>query len=270
MNLIRLFLLSAIVSTAAPAERNAVPEALTAQTIVARAVARAEAQHTRQADIGFESLVSMSIQSLDAAGKVTDTDQTSYRQYPLQGALYEELIAQNGRSLNDKEKKSEEKNKKKFIRDVEKRKERGLHPQPEKRPGIRFGDRLMQRYRYKMLRTEEADGHPCWVIGFEPKEGKLPVDEIMDHALNECTGMLWVAREDYGLVRLDFVMSRPFKYWAGLLAVIRNTEGRLDFQRVESDIWLPVHFDLKLDLNVMMVKNIRRLITKKWTNYKRV
>ncbi len=53
----------------------------------------------------------MSIQSLDAAGKVTDTDQTSYRQYPLQGALYEELIAQNGRSLNDKEKKSEEKNK---------------------------------------------------------------------------------------------------------------------------------------------------------------
>jgi hypothetical protein len=136
MNLIRLFLLSAIVSTAAPAERNAVPEALTAQTIVARAVARAEAQHTRQADIGFESLVSMSIQSLDAAGKVTDTDQTSYRQYPLQGALYEELIAQNGRSLNDKEKKSEEKNKKKFIRDVEKRKERGLHPQPENARGF--------------------------------------------------------------------------------------------------------------------------------------
>jgi hypothetical protein len=46
----------------------------------------------------------------------------------------------------------------------------------------------MQRYRYKMLRTEEADGHPCWVIGFEPKEGKLPVDEIMDHALNDAPG----------------------------------------------------------------------------------
>ena len=64
-------------------------------------------------------------------------------------------------------------------------------------------------------------------------------------------------------------MRKPFKYWAGLLAVIRNTEGRLDFQRVESNIWMPSDFELKLDLNVMLVKNIRRLITKKWTDYKR-
>jgi hypothetical protein len=64
-------------------------------------------------------------------------------------------------------------------------------------------------------------------------------------------------------------MRKPFKYWAGLLAVIRNTEGRLDFQRVEPDVWLASNFELKLDINVMVVKNIRRLITKKWTDYKR-
>jgi hypothetical protein len=92
---------------------------------------------------------------------------------------------------------------------------------------------------------------------------------MMDHALNQSTGTLWVAQDDYGLVRLDFVMRKPFKYWAGLLAVIRNTEGRLDFQRVESNIWMASNFELKLDLNVMMVKNIRRLITKKWTDYMR-
>jgi len=32
----------------------------------------------------------------------------------------------------------------------------------------------------------------------------------------------------------------------------------------------PVHFDLKLDLDVMMMKSIRRLIAKKWTNYTRI
>lgn len=270
MNRIRLLLLSVFIPAFAMAGTGAMPDNLAARDIVARAVARAEAQHARQADIGFESLVSMSIQSLDAAGKVTETDQTDYRQYPLQGALYEERTAQNGRSLDDKEKKAEEKNKRKFIREVEKRKQLGLHPQPEKRPGIRFGDKLMRRYRYTLLRSENVDRHFCWVIAFEPKEGDLPVEEIMDYALNQSTGTLWIAQEDFGLVRLDFVMRKPFKYWAGLLAVIRNTEGRLDFQRVEPDIWLPVHFDLKLDLNVMMVKNIRRLITKKWTSYKRV
>jgi len=64
-------------------------------------------------------------------------------------------------------------------------------------------------------------------------------------------------------------MSKPFKYWAGLLAVIHNTEGRLDFQRFEPNVWMPVYFDLNLDLSVMMLKDIRRHITKKWSDYSR-
>ena len=249
---------------------NSAPEDLSAQAIVDHAVARAEAQYNLLADAKFESQVFMSIQSLDDSGRVTKTDQTNYHQYPLHGALFEELIAKNGRALNAQERNTEEKNKAKFIREVEKRKKRGTHLQPEKRPGIRFGNQLMRRYRLKMLRTEEVGRHRCWVIAFEPKEGELPVQEMMDHALNQSTGTLWVAQDDYGLVRLDFLMRKPFRYWAGLLAVIRNTEGRLDFQRVEPNIWMPTNFELKLDLNVMVVKNIRRIITKKWADYKRV
>lgn len=247
---------------------NAAPD-LPAQAIVDRAVARAEAQHNLLTDSKFEAQVLMSIKSLDNNGLVTETEVTRYHQYPLLGALYEELIEQDGRALNARERRSEEKNKAKFIREVEKRKKSSLHPQPEKRPGIRFGNQLMRRYRFKMVRTEDVDQHRCWVIAFEPKEGELPVQEIMDHALNQSTGMLWVAQDDYGIVRLDFVMRKPFKYWGGLLAVIRNTEGRLDFQRVEPAVWLASNFELKLDINVMMVKNIRRFITKKWMDYKR-
>ena len=250
--------------------RNSAPEDLSAQAIVDHAVARAEAQYNLLADSKFESQVFMSIQSLDDSGQVTKTDQTNYHQYPLHGALFEELIAKDGKALNAQERDTAEKNKTKFIREVEKRKKRSIHPQPEKRPGIRFGNQLMSRYRFKLLRTEEVGRHRCWVIAFEPKEGALPVQEMMDNALNQSTGTLWIAQDDYGLVRLDFVMRKPFKYWAGLLAVIRNAEGRLDFLRVEPNIWMPTNFELKLDLNVMLLKNIRRLITKKWTDYKRV
>jgi hypothetical protein len=267
--LILLFFLALGTGNVSAGEWNSASEDLSAQTIVDRAVARAEAQYSLQVDAKFESQVIMSIQSLDNSGQVIKTDLTNYHQYPLQGALFEELIAKDGRTLNAKERNVEEKNKTKFIREVENRKKRGMHPQPEKRPGIRFGNQLMRRYRFKMLRTEEVGRHRCWAIAFEPKEGELPVQEMMDNALNQSTGTLWVAQDDYGIVRLDFVMRKPFKYWAGLLAVIRNTEGRLDFQRVESNIWMPSDFELKLDLNVMLVKNIRRLITKKWTDYKR-
>jgi hypothetical protein len=267
---ILLILLALSIGNISAGGWNSAAEDLSPQTIVDRAVARAESQHNLLVDATFESQTVMLMQSLDDRGQVTKTDKTHYHQYPLHGALFEEVIAEDGRALDARERNTEEKNKAKFIREVEKRKKRGMHPQPEKGPGIRFGNKLMSRYRMKMLRTEEVERHPCWVIAFEPKEGDLPVQEMMDNALNQSTGTLWVAQDDYGLVRMDFVMRKPFKYWAGLLAVIRNTEGRLDFQRLEPNVWMPTHFELKLDLNVMLVKNIRRLITKKWTDYKRV
>jgi hypothetical protein len=269
-NLAAVCLLPTALASAAQNRPGPLSADLSAQQIVGRAVARAEAQYNSQVDAQFESLVSMSMQSLDSSGQATRTELTEYRQYPLNGALYEELIAKDGSALTERERKEEENNRKKFIREIEKRKKRSLHPQPEKRPGIRFGNRLMQRYRFTMVKSEEVDRRPCWVIAFEPRAGDLPVDEIMDHALNQSTGTLWIAQEDYGLARLTFFMSKPFKYWAGLLAVIRNTEGRLDFQRVESNVWMPSSFDLKLDLNVMLLKDIRRLIKKKWTNYARI
>ncbi|MBP1610786.1 MAG: hypothetical protein H6Q04_3021 [Acidobacteria bacterium] len=267
---ILISLMAWIIVAAAAGESDTPTGDLSAQAIVDRAINRAEAQHNLLADAKFESQVFMSIQSLDDSGQVTNTELTSYHQYPLHGALFEELIAKDGRVLNAQERNTEERNKAKFIREVEKRKKRGMHLQPEKRPGIRFGNQLMRRYRLTMLRSEVVGRHRCWVIAFEPKEGELPVQEMMDHALNQSTGTLWVAQDDYGLVRLDFLMRKPFRYWAGLLAVIRNTEGRLDFQRVEPNIWMPTNFELKLDLNVMVVKNIRRIITKKWADYKRV
>jgi hypothetical protein len=249
---------------------NLSAEEMSAQEIVDRAVARAEAQYASQIETQFESAVSAEIQAFDASGQVINTNKARYLQIPLHGALFEELIEKDGRALNEKERSAEEKNKNRFIREVENRKKRGLHPQPEKRPGVQFNKRLMFRYRFRIKGTEAVGGHRCWAITFEPGEGQLPVQEMMDHALNQSTGTLWVAQDDYGLARLDFLMSKPFKYWAGLLAVIRNTEGRLDFQRVERRVWLPSHFNLKLDLKVMMVKNIRRHITKTWTDYKRV
>jgi hypothetical protein len=38
---------------------------------------------------------------------------------------------------------------------------------------------------------------------------------------------------------------------------------------VESDIWMASNFELKLDLNLMLVRNIRRFITKRWMDYRR-
>jgi hypothetical protein len=251
-------------------EPESANESMPVQEIVESAVERAEKQHYSMIETNFNSEAVSKNHSLDGDGTITETESFRYIQYPLNGAVFEELVEKNGRSLDEKEKKEEEKRKQDFIREVEKRRTRGDYVQPSKEEAIRFNREFTGRYIYKLERTETIREHSCWVVSFEPKQGKLPTRNRMDRALNKTTGLMWISRDDYGLVRVEFALREPFKYWGGILAVVRSTDGTVDYARVEPNVWLPLHFDLKLDLKVMLVKNIRRLIVKDWFNYKRV
>ena len=247
-----------------------VQEDLSAQAIVDRAVDRTEAQHLSMVEASFKSEAVAKTQSLDGNNNITDTETSRYRQYPLNGAVFEELIEINGRPLNEKEIQKEETKKREFIQEVEQRRTRGDYIQPVKEERIRFNREFTERYLYNIEKTEMIRGHLCWVISLKPREGKLPERNRMDRALNQMTGTLWVSQDDYGLVRVEFGLSKPFNYWGGFLAVIRKTDGWVEYTRVESNVWLPRHFNLQLDLKVMMFKNIRRLIIKEWSDYSRV
>ena len=238
-----------------------------AEEIVARAIARSEAQYDNLAYVRFESRKVSMEASLAADGEVTGSETLAYREYPLEGVLYGELVQKDGRELTDKERRQEEKRRAKFVKEVRKRRAGGRHPQPEEGPGIRFNHELMDRYRLEVTGVETVRGHACWIVAFEPLDGKLPSRTRMDPALNKSTGRLWISREDYGLVRLEFAMREPFRYWGGLLATIHQAEGRLEFDRVAPGTWLPLDFDFGLDLEVLKIKHIRRRITTRWADY---
>jgi hypothetical protein len=241
----------------------------TAQEITDRAVARAESQYRSLLDTEFESYVLSVVQSLDNNKRVTKTESAKYRQYPILGAMFEELVEKNGLMLSSGEFRKEEKRKRDFKREVEKRRARGNHPQPERETEIRFNSEFVNRYTLSMAGMETIGEYRCWIIAFEPRQGKLPVRNRLDRALNQSSGRFWVSQDDHGLARVEFVLSKPFEYWGGFLAVIRNTDGRINYVRVKPGVWLPSEFELKLDLEIMMVKDIHRHITRKWSDYKR-
>lgn len=243
-------------------------EELTADEIVRRGVERAERQYQSFADARFRSRVESEIRSLGANKEVTETETATAIQYPVEGALFEELIATDGEPLSEKEKRNQSKLRKKFAREVEMRRARGEHPQPEKGVGVRFNQELVERYRLEVAGEERVRGHDCWVIAFEPKSGDLPVRKRIDAALNKSTGQMWISKEDFGLVELEFGMREPYKYWGGFLATINNTDGRLEFERIAADVWVPKSFDLRFDIKVLMVQSIRRHITRRWREYR--
>jgi hypothetical protein len=130
---------------------------------------------------------------------------------------------------------------------------------------VRFNRDLVDRYDMTLLGEETVRGHRCWTIGFEPREGKLPVRRRIDTALNKSAGRFWISQEDYGLVRIEFAMREPYKYWGGILAIIHDTEASIEFRRLGDDVWLPEDFDMTFNIEVLMMKNIRRQVLKEWT-----
>lgn len=260
-----------LISSTAPAAGHGSEEGfLTAEEIVSRSLERTESQYRNYTDANFRSESVTKNQKLNSDGEITATEVLRHSQYPLDGAVFEELIEKNGRPLNEREQKEEAERKREFLQEVAKRRDRGDYLQPDKERAVRFDRDFVNRYRYKLLEEQTVRSHPCWVIAFKPGEGPLPVRSTMDHALNQLEGKLWISRDDYGLARVEFAMRKPFKYWGGLLAVIRKTDGYVEYERVEPDAWLPLHFNLKLDIRIMLLKNIRQLISKDWSGYERV
>lgn len=244
------------------------PSDLTADEIVERAVARSEGQITSLADAAFEAFMLTEIDTVNGDGEVTDTETRRYHRYSILGAIFDELIEKDGSPLSDKDARDEQKRKREFTEDVQERLEEGLHPQPEDGRRVQFDSYMMDRYRVELVGEETVRGHRCWVIYMEPRDGKLPERNRMDKALNKASGHLWIAQDDYGVARVQFALRDPIKYLGGILATVRKTDGILDLQRIEPNIWVLSEFELQLDLRVFF-KNIRRVITSEWTEYQR-
>ena len=238
---------------------------LTAAVIVERALARAADQDESLIELGFESVGESNVESLNGDGVVTKTETTRYLRYPLEGLLYDEVVEKDGNALSDDEARKELERKDEFIKEARAHAARGEEYVPNEMD-VGFDRELMERYETSLIGSEVVRDHRCWVINFEPRDGKLPDNGRMDKALNRSTGRLWISQDDYGVVRVAFEMQKPFRYLWGLVATLRHADGQLDFKKVEEGFWAPVSFDLTLDLRVFF-KGIRRHIQQRWTDY---
>ena len=80
----------------------------TAQEIVDRAVARADAQRDAQDDIRYRATFEAITERLNGDGEVEETERETYEQYPLEGVIYEELVAREGMPLTAADERKEQ------------------------------------------------------------------------------------------------------------------------------------------------------------------
>ena len=237
-----------------------------AQEIMNQAVARAEEQRVSKADLEFEALVEAVTEHLDGDGAVKKTERLSYRRYPLEGVVYEELLAKDGEPLDAAGARAERERQERFVERVRERREKGEDPRGRGENRVEFNEEFISRYDFQIVGEEEVNGHFCWVRTLAPRAGDLPVRRRIDHALNNSTGRVWVSQDDYGLVLVEFEMAKSVRFWGGILGTLRNTIGRLEFTRVAEHVWVPTTIEIKLDHRIAF-RSIRRRIVREWADY---
>ncbi len=239
---------------------------LSADEIVARVVERAEIQRESKAELAFESTIQTTTEQLNGDFEVEKTERETYLQYPLEGVLYEELIAREGEPLTEDDARDEAERREDFIREVRERVYRGEDPEPEDENSVEFDEEFVGRFRFTIEGEDTVDGHPAWILYLEPRSGDLPVRRNIDNALNKSTGRIWIAQSDYGVARVEFEMAESVRFWGGILGTLRNVTGRLEYIRVADGVWLPETLDVQIDLRILF-RNIRRRIIREWAEY---
>ena len=238
----------------------------TAQEIVDRAVARADAQRDAQHDLRYQAIFEVLTERLSGDGKVEETERETYEQYPLEGVIYEELVAREGMPLTADDERKEQERRREFVAEVRERRARGIDPRPEDENRVELNEDFISRYQYSLVGEEVHNGYDCWIVQLVPRPGELPVRRRIDTALNKSTGRLWVVKEDFGVHRVEFEMDEPVRFWGGIVGVLRNTVGHLEFTRIAEGTWLPETIDIRLDLRIVFW-NLRRRIVQQWTEY---
>lgn len=224
-------------------------------------------QEERGVELRYESRILTTVHSLDKELEVMETETRLHHRYPLEGELYEELVELDGEPLDADDLDDERERREEFIRDVRQREDDDDPIETNDDREIEV-ETLLDRYVATITGVETIDGEPCWVVSFTPRAGKLPEKTRMDHMLNRSSGTLHVTQRDYGVRLIEFRIQRPTRYFFGI-ATLRHAAGRLDFERVEPEVWLPQRFAFAMELRVLF-RTSRRQIVREWVSRERL
>ena len=259
-----------LVATAQSGSFDAADGSPGATTIIERALEQARLQHEAAIERDFEYVTVATAESLDGGGKVTRTETTRRRHFPLEGHLYSELIERDGQPLDADDVRDERERKVRFVREARRHAARGEPYDPDEMR-LDFDSELLERYDMALVGREWVRGDPCWVIRFEPRAGRLPDRRRIDKALNRSTGHLWITQDDYRVARVSFEMQRPFRWLWGIAGTLRHATGQFDLQWIRPDLWGLADSRIEFHLGVLFgMKSVRRRIRSEWDEQRQV
>jgi hypothetical protein len=212
-------------------------------------------------------------QKRSGKGEVNDIETRTYEVMILYGEQVERLIARNGQPLSQEDAAKEEDKLQKLIHkrkneseaDRTKRLQKKENDRQEAREFVR---EVADAFDFRLTGVESMEGRETYVIDADPRPGYRPRRQRAK-ILPKFRFRVWIDRDETQWVKLDAQFFDTVSLGWFVVRLRPGSRVLIEETRVNDDVWLPRHVNLKIDARVALLKNFKEDIDVAYWDYKK-
>ena len=196
---------------------------------------------------------------LDGKGQVKSTEIKTSEVMMLYGDQIERLIAKNDKPLSAKDAAKEDEriqkltDKRKNETD-EQRAKRLKQEEKDREEARQFVSEIADAYNFRLAAMEEIEGRETYVIDAEPRPGYEPHGKGAKF-LPKFRFRVWIDKAESEWVKLDAEAIDTVSVGLFLARVHKGSRIVIEQTRVNDEVWLPRHMEVKVDVRLAVVKD---------------
>jgi hypothetical protein len=109
-------------------------------------------------------------------------------------------------------------------------------------------------FNFELLREEEMNGHPAYVLSGTPKKRPGPLS-LAAKVLSGMRGTVWIDKENLHAIRAECEVVNPVPIYGILAKVLRGTHIEFEMAPVTDSIWLISELSLNLKVSKVFFKS---------------
>jgi hypothetical protein len=196
---------------------------------------------------------------LNGDGQVKSTETKTTEIMELYGEPVERLIAKDDKPLSEKDAKKEEEKIQKVIEkrkneSEEDRKKREKKEEKEREDNRKFVSEVADAYNLHFAGIETLAGRDTYVIDAEPRPG-YEGHSKESKFLPKFRFRAWIDKDESQWKKLDIQCIDTVSVGLFLARVHKGSRIIIEQTRVNDEVWLPQHIDVKVDVRLALVKN---------------
>jgi hypothetical protein len=210
---------------------------------------------------------------LDGNGQVKSTETKTFEVMMLYEEQVQRLVAKNDQPLSAKDAAKEEEKIQKLVNkrknESEKdRKKRQEKAEKDREEGRQFVQEIADAYNFRLVGTENLDGRDTYVIDADPRPGYQPHRKEA-RILPKFSFRVWIDRAETQWVKLDAQCIDTVSFGWFLARLHKGSRLLVETTRINDEVWLPKHLDVKIDVRVALVKNFDADVEVTYRDYKK-